>query len=81
MSEYNELYEYEHRYCPICGASVKGGSPLHRCLEKDIKKIDRQNKEADKEEKIKDRSYNDKLNEYDEYYDPEKYYDKDIEEE
>ena len=72
--------EIENRYCPICGNFIKIGSPIHHCIDKDLKKIyDKENKEDKNEEK--DRTYADKLNEFDEFYNSDNYYDKDIEEE
>ena len=68
-----KLFEFEDRFCPICGNFIKSGSPLHRCLDEDIKKLE--------EEEIEEiRTYDDKLIEFEDYY-TDKYYDKDIEEE
>jgi len=74
MKNDSELFKIEDRYCPICGRFIKANSPSHHCLDKDIKNI-----EEDKEDL--DRTYADKLNEFDEFYNSDNYYDNDIEEE
>ena len=78
MKKDNELFAIEDSYCPICGKFIKANSPLHHCLKKDLKKID---KEEDIDSIEEDRTYDDKLNEFDEYYDSDKYYERDDREE
>lgn len=77
MKDNNELYEIENRYCPICGNFIQSGSPMHYCLDKDLKEID---KDED-EDMEKDRTYSDKMNEFDKFYNPDNYYDNDEDEE
>ena len=87
MIDNNDLFEVEDRYCPICGNFIKTGSSLHRCLDEDIKKHE------EEEDKLKelyedeypenyddDRSYADRLSEFDELYNSDNYYDNDLEE-
>jgi len=76
MQNNSELFEFEDRYCPICGNFIKIGSPMHHCLDKDLKGIYKE----EKTELNKERNYDDKLNEFDKFYNSEKYYDNDIEE-
>jgi hypothetical protein len=77
MNENSELFRIEDRYCPICGNFVKAGSS-HQCLEKDLKKIDKEEKSKNEET---NRTYADKLNEFDNFYNSDNYYNNDIEEE
>ncbi len=82
MKNDSNLFELGNRYCPICGNFVKIGSPLHLCLNKDLEKIEEERlKELENEEIEKERSYDDKLDEFDKFYNQDNYYDKDIEEE
>lgn len=78
MKNDSEIYEVENRYCPICGNFIKAGTPTHHCLDKDLKKIF---KEGKQEEQELDRTYDDKLNEFDKFYNSDNYYDNDTEEE
>lgn len=77
MKNDSEIYEIENRYCPICGNFIKTGSSLHHCSDKDLKKIF---KEEHIEEIEVERTYDDKLNEFDKFYNSDNYYDSDIEE-
>ena len=72
----NKMLEVENRECPICGISIKIGEPLHRCDNKNIKKLG--NKEKNKE---RTRTFDDKLMEFESYYDSESYYNNDNNEE
>ena len=58
--------EPEDRYCPICDAEIKEGSPLHKCSKKKLKEIESMN--IDEEYLEEDRTYDDKLREYEEYF-------------
>ena len=78
MEKDNELFKIEDSYCPICGNFIKAESPPHHCLKKDLKQID---KELRVEEIEEDRTYDDKLSEFETYYDSDTYYDHDNEEE
>ncbi len=80
MEKNNILLEIEDRYCPICGKFIKYGSPIHRCLDEDIKKIEEERKESE-EESEEERTYDDKLDEFDKFYNSDNYYNNDIEEE
>jgi len=75
-NEYNELYEIENRYCPICGRYVRCGEELHKCSKRALNKIDRQ----EEKELSEERSYTDKLAEFEEYYNPEVLYEDEEEE-
>lgn len=70
----NEFLEVSNRHCPICGKFVRMGSDTHRCSKRSLNKIDKEN-DGDYEEEIDEiRTYDDKLQEYEEYS-PDKYYD------
>ena len=75
MKNDSELFKIEDRYCPICGNFVRANSPPHRCSDKDLKKIFKE----DIEEIESDRTYDDKLNEFDKFYNSENLYDDDPE--
>ena len=79
MINENELFELEDRYCPICGNFIKINSSLHRCDDEYLKKLRKLDK-IEEDEKEKDRTYDDKLKEFEDYYNPETYYDKNNEE-
>lgn len=81
MTNDSEIFEFEDRYCPICGNFIKAGSDPHRCLDKDLKRIEEENRLKELEELNIDRSYDDKFDEFDEFYNQDNYYDKDLEEE
>ena len=71
MTDKNELFKIEDRYCPICGKFVKRDTPPHRCSKKAMNKIDRKEEE---EEKKEERDFDDKLKEFEDYYNPETFY-------
>lgn len=78
MKNDSELFEIESRYCPICGNFIKSNTPLHRCLDEDIKRIEKEEKLNNlKKELDKDRTYDDKLSEFDKFYNSDNYYDND----
>ncbi len=79
MEKDSELFKIEDRHCPICGKFIKADSLPHHCLKKDLKKIDKARK-IEVEETEEDRTYDDKLNEFDQFYNSETYYEKDEEE-
>ncbi len=82
MKNNDKIFELENRYCPICGNFIKASSPTHRCLDKDIKKIDKERKFKESNGILdEDRTYDDKLNEFEEFYNSDNYYDNDVEEE
>ena len=68
-----EFTEPENRYCPICDKRVKKGSPYHKCSKRKLNELDKHYAEIDnlKEE---ERTFDDKLKEFDEYSN-ENYYD------
>jgi hypothetical protein len=76
MKNDSEKFEYESRYCPICGEFVEIEPPMHHCAEEDLKEIDKEEEELES-----DRTYDDKLNEFDEFYNSDNYYDNDTEDE
>lgn len=73
MENDSELFKIEDRYCPICGDFIKAGSPTHHCAEEDLEKL----YEEEDETLEPDRTYDDKLNEFDELYNSDNYYDND----
>jgi hypothetical protein len=73
MEDINEFTELEDRYCPICDKKVKKGSPFHKCSKRKLKELDKRHVEKDLEEE--ERTYDDKLKEFDEQYNNEHYYD------
>ena len=80
MIKDNELFELEHRYCPICGEEIKIGESLHYCDEKKLKEIRKEERQREKEiKKQQKRTYGDRLEEYEEHYNPENYKEEDIE--
>ena len=78
MKKDGKLFEVENRYCPICGNFVKADSSLHRCSDEDLEKINKIEENND-EEIEENRTYDDKLKEFDEYYNSETYYEKEEE--
>lgn len=74
----SELFEFENRYCPICGDEVKAGSPFHRCEKKKLKALEKERKKQEKlqEEGILDeiKAFDDMLEEYERYTNPEEYH-------
>ena len=74
-SKEDNLKEINSRYCPICDNFIKIGSPLHYCNDKDIEKIDNPQEEDFSENK----TFSDILEEFEEHYNPDTYYDKETE--
>ena len=72
MEDITEFTELEDRYCPICDKKVKKGSPFHKCSKKKLKELDKRSVDKDLEE---ERTYDDRLKEFDEQYSNENYYD------
>ena len=68
-NEQEELYEIDNRNCPICGKYIRCGEDLHRCSKRALNKIDRQ-----EEIEIEERSYTDKLAEFEDFYNPDAFY-------
>jgi tRNA U54 and U55 pseudouridine synthase Pus10 len=75
MEKNSELFKIEDRYCPICGNFIKAESPTHHCSKEYLKKLDKEEYEVLE----LDRTYDDKLNEFDEFYNSDNYYDNDTE--
>ena len=82
MAKKKKIFEIENRYCQICGEYIRCQDPLHRCKKKKIKKINKKEKEEEKKEENEEeiRTFDDKLIEFEEYFDSDSYYDNDIEE-
>ncbi len=76
MVKNNKLFEIQNRYCQVCGEYIKMRSNLHSCSKKKIKEISKKVKQKEEDEKI--RTFDDKLIEFEEYYDSNSYYDNDI---
>ena len=72
MTNKKNLFEFEDRFCPICGEPIKIGESLHRCDEKKLKEIEKKLKKAEKQKKER-RTYGEKLEEYDKFYNPDNY--------
>lgn len=78
MDEIDITNEIENRYCPICGDRVRKGSPLHRCDEKKLKELELKDNISEADENLgEERTYDDRLKEFEEQYDNKTYYDKD----
>ena len=75
MSEDSELIEFDSRYCPICGKRIKQGTPLHKCSKKTINKIDKIHDTEEPPKINEERTYADKLEEFEEFYNSETFYD------
>jgi len=77
MIKNNDSFELENRYCQICGNFIGKDSILHRRNNKDIKKMESIEEWKNQQKLKKIRTYNDKLIEFETYYNSETYYDKD----
>lgn len=75
MIKKNELFELENRYCPICDKKIEQGSTLHKCSKKDLKEIEALSVNFKEECVEKERTFDDKLQEFEERYDNDQYYD------
>lgn len=64
--------ENKQEYCPICDKLIDGDINCHHCLDEDLNKIYSQDGEKNKAIE-KDRTYDDKLNEFYEFYDSDNY--------
>lgn len=75
MKKKEDLTEPEDRFCPICDEEIKKGSPPHHCNDTKIKQLE---KRFFLQEKLKnpdvDKSYNDRLRDFDRFYNQETYY-------
>ena len=81
MEKFIENIEPEHRFCPICDKEIKQGSPLHKCTKKKLKEIETHYSDFDEGYEKDDRTLGDRLQEFEEQYDNEQYYEQDNEEE
>lgn len=79
MKKKEKLIEPEDRHCPICDDKIKKGSRLHRCSKRKLKQVENiiVESQVDIEE---ERTYNDKMSEFEEYFNNNTYYDDNIEE-
>jgi len=74
-------HEQEHRYCPICDAEIRVGSPLHKCSKKELKKLEKISRSLNTEEDVEEeRTFDDRLKEYEENFDNNNYYEVEEEE-
>lgn len=82
MTNNNKFTEPEHRFCPICDKKIKKGSPFHKCSKKQLKEIETEHLDFSEEctETEEERTFDDKLQEFEEQYDNDNYYDIDEEE-
>ena len=74
MEDINEFIELEDRYCPICDKKIKKGSPFHKCSKKKLKELDKRSAIPD-DTMEEERTYDDRLKEFDDKYNNENYYD------
>ena len=79
MEDINEFTELEDRYCPICDKKIKKGSPFHKCSKKQLKELDKRSVIPDNLQE-EERTFDDRLKEFDEQYNNENYYDLEEEE-
>jgi hypothetical protein len=72
--KYSADQEPFNRFCPICGASVRAGAPLHRCDEKLLEQIEIKRKRD--EETIEEQGVESEPDPLEDIclLDPEKYY-------
>lgn len=75
MKKAIEFTEPEDRYCPICDAKIKKGSHAHKCAKKKLRELEKRSKNFDEEYLEEERTYDDKLKEYEDQYDNSTYYD------
>ena len=77
MTDKNELFEPENRYCPICDKKIKAGSPLHQCSKKRLKEVEAEYLHCEEEydDDIEPRTYDDRLQEFEDNYNNDNYYD------
>ena len=74
MKKATEFTEPEDRYCPICDAEIKKGSHFHKCTKKKLREIEKRSIDFNEEYLEKERTYDDKLKEYEDQYDNSTYY-------
>ncbi len=80
MIDNNKFTEPEDRYCPICDKKIKLGSILHKCSQKKLKEIETQDTDFNNEPEEEERTVGDRLQEFEEQYNNNNYYDVDEEE-
>jgi len=80
MEDTFENTEPENRYCPICDEKIKIGSPIHHCSKRKLNAIEKHANEHVDEHIEEERTYDDRLREFEEQYDNNNYYDIDEEE-
>jgi hypothetical protein len=70
-SRYDNNKEPFNRHCPICGDTVKKGTPTHHCSDNTLSRLENEciemEKELEKEFTDIDRSYCDKMDELNYY--------------
>jgi len=76
MNKDNNDIEPINRYCPICDKKIQAGSSLHRCNKKDLNKIEKYSNIFDGKECDEERTFEDKLQEFEDYNNI-NYYDRD----
>ena len=74
MKDISEYTEPEDRYCPICDKKIKKGSPFHKCSKKELKKLDKRSMTGN-DPVEKERTFDDRLQEFEEQNNNENYYD------
>ena len=74
--EFEELKESGPVYCPICGKRIKEDYSSHECSKRCLNKIDKEQSQEESQE-IEDRTFNDKLEEFEDLYNSETVYDQD----
>lgn len=74
-----EFTESEDRFCPICDEEIHMGSPIHKCKKKKLRDLEKLSKNFNDEYLEEERTYDDRLKEFEEHYDNSTYYDIDEE--
>lgn len=79
MENEDKPIELENRYCPICDKKITIGAPAHKCNKKRLLEIEKERKKMEEQEENveEERTFDDILREFDEYFNPDTYYDRD----
>lgn len=78
MKEEDISIELENRYCPICDKKITIGSLIHKCSKRRLKELEKERRKIEKQQENSEeqRTFDDIMKEFDEYFNPDTYYDK-----